>query len=139
MVDNIKEIGLKIIWKIWVSILGLMVDVIWENTKMIRNMDMVFTNGLMEDSISVTGCAENNMDLEFTRPHRLTSNMDFGKKEKELNGLMRTKLLKSKMDKKTSAITSKSQRTNNHRYMDRLKSQTTLIINCKKYNRGSEL
>ena len=138
MVDNIKEIGSKIIWKTWESILGLMEDATWVNIKMIRNMGMVFISGLMEDSISVTGCVENNMDLEFTRRLRPTLNMDSGKKAKELNGLTKAKSLKSKMAKKTSGTTSKSQRTNNHKYTDLLKSQTISIANSKKYNRDSE-
>ena len=99
---------------------------------------MVFTNGLMEDFTSVTGCAENNMDSEFTRLLRLTSNMVFGKKVKELNGLTTIKFKKSKMARKTSGTISKSQRTNNHKYMDPLRNRTILINNSKKYNRDSE-
>ena len=46
-----KEIGSKIIWKEWVFIHGVMEEVILANTKMIKNTDMEFTNGMMEDSI----------------------------------------------------------------------------------------
>jgi hypothetical protein len=61
MEDNIKVTGSKITWKIWVSILGLMADVIWENIETIRNMVTVYINGLTVDYISVTGYVENNM------------------------------------------------------------------------------
>jgi hypothetical protein len=55
MEDSIKENGLITTWMAWVSIHGLMEDATWENTKTIRNTDMVFTSGLMEDSILVNG------------------------------------------------------------------------------------
>jgi hypothetical protein len=61
MEDSIKENGLIITWTTWVSIPGLMVDATWESTKTIKNMAMVFINGLTEGSISVNGCEENNM------------------------------------------------------------------------------
>ena len=139
MADNIKAIGSKITWKTWVFILGLTEDATWVNIKTIRNTDMVFTNGLMVDFISVTGCAENNMDLEFTRLLRLTSNMVFGKKVKELNGLTMIKFKKSKMARKTLGTISKSRRTNKHKYMDPLRNRTISINNSKKYNRDSVL
>jgi len=49
MEDSFKENGLTTIWKAWVCIPGLMVDAIWANTKMTRNMDMEYTNGLMAE------------------------------------------------------------------------------------------
>ena len=55
MEDNIKVNGLITIWMVWVFILGLMADATWENTKTIKNMDMVFTSGQMEDFILVNG------------------------------------------------------------------------------------
>ena len=61
MEDSIKASGLIITWTTWVSIPGLMVDATWASTKTIKNMDMVYTNGLTEGSISVNGCEENNM------------------------------------------------------------------------------
>jgi len=88
MEDSTKENGLIIIWMTWVSIPGLMVDATWASTRTIRNMDMVFINGLTEGFISVNGCEENNMVLEFTKLLRPTSNTAFGKKAKESNGSM---------------------------------------------------
>ena len=88
MEDSIKASGLIITWTTWVSIPGLMVDATWASTKTIKNMDMVYTNGLTEGSISVNGCEENNMVWGFTKQLRLISNTDYGKKEKESNGSM---------------------------------------------------
>ena len=139
MVDNIKEIGSKIIWKTWEFILGLMADATWENIKTIRNTDMVFINGQMEDFTSVIGAKESNMVSEFTKQHKLISNMDFGKKEKELNGLTIHKLKKSLPAKKTLDNISKSRRTNMHKYMVHLISPIILITNYKKYKKDSEL
>jgi len=116
-----------------------MVDVTWVNIKTIRSMDMEFTNGLMEDFTSVIGCVENNMVSVFTRLLKLISNMVFGKKVKELNGMTINKLRKSQMATKTSDNISKSQRTNKHKYMDRLINPITSTINCRKYKRDSVL
>ena len=49
MVDNIKEAGLKITWIVWEFIHGKMVDAIWENITMIKNMVTVYTNGMTGD------------------------------------------------------------------------------------------
>jgi len=86
MEDSIKENGLIITWTTWVFIPGLMVDATWASTKTIKSTDMVSTNGLTEGSISVNGCEENNMVLEFTKLLKLISNMAYGKKGKESNG-----------------------------------------------------
>jgi len=122
-----------------VFILGLTVDVTWVNIKTIRSMDMEFTNGLMEDFTSVIGCVENNMVSVFTRLLKLISNMVFGKKVKELNGMTINKLRKSQMATKTSDNISKSRRTNKHKYMGRLINPITSTINCRKYKRDSVL
>lgn len=44
------------------SICGQMEDDMKENTKMIKNMDMVFINGLMEKDMKECGLMENNME-----------------------------------------------------------------------------
>jgi hypothetical protein len=112
-----------------------MADATWENIKTIRNTDMVFINGQMEDFTSVIGAKESNMVSEFTKQHKLISNMDFGKKEKELNGLMTNKSRKSQITKKTSDNFSKNQRTNNFKYINHLINLTILINSYKKYKR----
>jgi hypothetical protein len=86
MEDSIKENGLITIWTTWVSIPGLMVVATWVSTKTIRNTATAFTNGLTEDSILANGCEENNMVSVSTKQPKRTSNMDYGKKEKESNG-----------------------------------------------------
>lgn len=62
MAANIRASGSIIIWTVWESTPGLMVVAIWASIKMTKSTDMVSTNGLTEDSTSVTGCAESNMD-----------------------------------------------------------------------------
>lgn len=54
-VVNIKESGLIIIWMVWVYTHGPMEDATWENTRMTRSMDTVYTNGLMVDFTLVNG------------------------------------------------------------------------------------
>lgn len=54
--------GLIITWKGWVFTPGRMVDAMKENTKMIRNMVMVFTHGLIRDNIKGYGSEGNSMD-----------------------------------------------------------------------------
>ena len=78
------------------------------------------------------------MDLVFTRLQQPLSNMDFGKKEKELNGLMINKLKKSQMAIKTLDNISKSLKTSMPKYTDHLTNQSTLITNCRKYKRDLE-
>jgi len=137
MADNTKAIGSKITWKTWEYTLGPTVDATWVNIKTIRNTDTVFTNGLMEDFTSAIGCAENNTDSEFTRQPKLISNMVFGKKEKESNGLMINKLRKSRIPTKTLGFISKSQRMFTHRYMDHLINRSISTISYKKYKTDS--
>lgn len=46
-------------------LLGLTVGNIKENMSMIKNKDMEFLNGLMEELTTVSGLMENNMELEL--------------------------------------------------------------------------
>ena len=71
---------------------------------------MVYTNGLTEGSISVNGCEENNMVSVSTKQPKPTSNMDYGKKEKESNGSMNNLQKKSKQETKTSDNTSENKK-----------------------------
>ena len=78
------------------------------------------------------------MDLVFIRQQQPLSNMDFGKKVKELNGLMINKLKKSQMATKTLDNISKSLKTSTPKYTDHLTNQSILITNCRKYKRDLE-
>jgi len=82
---------------------------------------------------------ENNMVSEFTKQLKLISNMVYGKKEKELNGLTINKLRKSRIAIRTLGNISKSRRTFMLKYMDRLTNRNILISNYKKYKRDLEL
>jgi hypothetical protein len=80
MVASIKVNGLIIIWMVWEYILGLMADVIWVNTKMIKSMDTVSTSGLMVAFTLDNGCVENNTVLVSIKQQKLPSSMVFGKR-----------------------------------------------------------
>jgi hypothetical protein len=60
MVEDMKASGETIIWMELAYTNGVMEGVMKENTKKTRNMDMVFTNGPMVESIWDTGTKENN-------------------------------------------------------------------------------
>lgn len=59
-----------------------------ENTLTTESMDMVLTLGKMVDSILAFGQMENNMGKEFTDKLQAKREKEFGKREKESNGLM---------------------------------------------------
>jgi hypothetical protein len=62
MEDRFQDSGKIIIWKGWGYINGLMVGNIWANIEMIKNMDMGFIYGAMEENIVGGGAKGNNMD-----------------------------------------------------------------------------
>ena len=89
MEDSIRENGLTIIWTELVFTHGKTEDHTVESIKMIRNMDMASTHGLMVELTLATGAEENNMVLELILYQISLPNVAFGKKEKESNGSMK--------------------------------------------------
>lgn len=89
MGDSTKENGLTIIWTELEFTLGKTEDHTVESIKMTRSMDTVSTHGLMVELTLVIGAEANNMDLELISCQVNQSKVVFGKKEKELNGLMK--------------------------------------------------
>lgn len=61
MVESIRVNGWIIIWRGMGCIRGLMEGSMKENIKMIRNMGMEFTLGLIQDSTKDGGTKANNM------------------------------------------------------------------------------
>jgi len=68
MDGGIKGNGLTLKCVAWVFIVGLMVEAMSENIRLIRNMDSEFTTGQTEESSLDTGKMASNMDSGFTRP-----------------------------------------------------------------------
>lgn len=66
MAEYLMATGLKIEWKAKVSLHGVMAVNMSENTKMIKNMDMVYSHGLMADATMVNGTKESNTEKEST-------------------------------------------------------------------------
>jgi len=60
MAEYIKVTGLTIKYMAKGLLLGLMVEFTRENIIMIKSMDMVFLNGLMEDNTMAHGLMGNN-------------------------------------------------------------------------------
>jgi len=92
MVDVTKVNGLKIIWKAWVTMFGMMDVSTTDNIKMIRNMGLECILGSMAAFMKDIGSEANNMVLEpisFQKTKKL--NLVFGKMENELNGSMKSK------------------------------------------------
>ena len=89
MEDSTKENGLTIIWTELEFTLGKMEDHTAESIKMTRSMDMVSTHGLMVEPTLVTGAEANSMVSELILSQISQRNVVSGKKEKELNGLMK--------------------------------------------------
>lgn len=58
----IKVIGLKIKCMVEANILGKMVNHMMVNMRMIKNVDLVYLNGLMENNIKEIGQMVNNME-----------------------------------------------------------------------------
>lgn len=110
MVDVIKVNGLIITWKAWVFTLGKTEEDTRENTKMIKSMGMVFTLGQIKDNIRVGGSKENNMALVHIQYLIKNLKTDYGKMEKELNGLMNSRLQKYSKEDLTLHIISRSLR-----------------------------
>ena len=73
------------------SIPGRMVDSIEESIKTIRNMVTESTPGPMVEHTQVTGVEANSTDLERIQCQLSQSNMDSGKRARELNGSMLTR------------------------------------------------
>lgn len=66
MVDVTKENGLTTIWKVWVSTSGMMAGCIKANTKMTKNMALVYIHGLTGGVMRATGIRESSMESVLT-------------------------------------------------------------------------
>lgn len=66
MAVGMKVNGLKIIWKEWEYIFGMMVVFMQANIKTIRSMALESTPGLMEDAMKVIGFVENSTGWALT-------------------------------------------------------------------------
>jgi hypothetical protein len=88
MVENIRENGLITTWRVWVYILGLMVEDMRVNIKMIKNMVMVFIHGPTKEDTKECGSEVNNMVLVYIQCQTMKLRMDYGKMGNVLNGLM---------------------------------------------------
>lgn len=58
------------------------------NIRTIRNMDLVSISGQTADFTKAIGSKESNTDWEFTQFLAKTRNVDYGKMENELSGLI---------------------------------------------------
>ena len=66
MAEYLMAIGLKTEWKAKVSSHGVMAVNTLENTKMIKNTDMVYSHGLMGGATMVSGTKASSMEKEYT-------------------------------------------------------------------------
>merc|ERR1712224_966184 len=87
MVGSIMESGKTIICMVKASIPGKTEECMMASTKMTENMAMVFTLGMMVNSMLDSGRMENNMELEPIGKMAEIARV-FGKMESVLNGLM---------------------------------------------------
>ena len=89
MEENMKVNG-KIITCMDVEyIFGVMEESMRDNIKMIKNMVMECINGTMVEYLRVIGKMVSSMDLGSLRNLTvMNSNLDYGRKEQEYNGLM---------------------------------------------------
>ena len=84
MEELIKDIGTKIIWRVSEFISGLKEEFMRASLKMIKNMVMVFTGGLMVEIFKGGGMKGNNMDWGYTQILIIKKlNVDFGRWERE--------------------------------------------------------
>jgi len=66
MAEYLMAIGSKTEWKAKVSLHGAMAVNMLENTKTIKNTDMVYSHGLMADAMMVSGTKVSSMEKEYT-------------------------------------------------------------------------
>lgn len=97
MVENMKGIGLIIICMDRVSIHGGMEESMMGIIIWIRNMVMEFISGQMEGDMRGYGLMENNMGKENIHHQMIKLEKEFGKRVRELDGLM-NKICNNQMD-----------------------------------------
>ena len=88
MAEYIMENGKTINYMVKVYIHGQMEGDMKVNMKMIKSMDSEHTTGPMENLMKGNGKMENNMEKLDLQIQKVKVNMDYGKTEIELSGLM---------------------------------------------------
>lgn len=88
-----REIGIKIRCTVGVSSHGLMADTTLESIKMIKNMEMEPSPGLIRGNTSEDGRMENSMVWVHMWQIMEVGGKESGKKEEESDGLMNDKKL----------------------------------------------
>jgi len=82
------------------STIGLTVEGMTENTKMIKNMDSELTIGQMEKLMKVIGSTVSNTVKLSSLILKVEVNLEYGKMEKELNGsITRTQCIQKMIQK----------------------------------------
>lgn len=85
--EDMRDLGSITICMAKVSILGKMEEGMMENTLTTESMDMAPTLGRMEDNISACGQMASNMEKEYTDRLQVKKEEEYGKRERESNGL----------------------------------------------------
>ena len=73
------------------SLNGLTANVMKGNIKMIKSMDLEYFNGKMVVNMKDNGLMENNMVKELSLCQLANKKKEYGRMEKEFNGLMERK------------------------------------------------
>jgi hypothetical protein len=97
MAEYIMENGKIINYTVKVYTHGQMEEDMKENTRLIKNMGSELTIGQMESHTKVNGKMGNNMAKLDLQIQKGKANMDYGKMETELNGLMAKAQLKQEV------------------------------------------
>lgn len=91
-----RENGLKIIWKEWASIFGMMEEFTKVNIKMTRSTASEFTLGLMADATRGTGIVvSNTVSVLISCPRMKSRNLGSGKMASVLSGSIRSRFERS--------------------------------------------
>jgi hypothetical protein len=89
MAENMRATGRIIIWMDSVYILGRMEECMKATIRKIKSMAKEFILGLTEDAMMGNGKMEDNMALESTYLNKDSIEREFGKMEREKDGLMK--------------------------------------------------
>jgi len=90
MAENMRVTGRIIIWMDLVYIPGKMEECMKATIRKIKSMEKEFTLGLTADAMMANGKMEDNMALGSIYLNKDNIEREFGKMEKEKDGLMKT-------------------------------------------------
>ena len=89
MAENMRATGRIIIWMDSVYILGRMEECMKAIIRKIKSMEKEFILGLTEGAMTANGKMDDNMALESTYLNKDSIEREFGRMEREKDGLMK--------------------------------------------------